>query len=157
VIRQAVDSEQGSDGDVIRCELVMAGDRTGVTVVRGVGCSPADAGVMCRLVAAGDPAVRDADPRVDARTALGPLVWLGDELPLIGDYADLVAAAERGESVGGRVRCEIELLPGGTVTVFRSPACTDELTGDLCGQVAGGSVRVRDMTPGARTTVGGRR
>ena len=155
MIRQMVDANEESAGGVIRCELAMDADGTTVTVTRADGCSPADAGVMCRLVAAGDPVVRDADPRVDVRTALGRLVWLGDELPLVGDYADLVAAAERGEAVGGRVRCEIELLPGGTVTVFRSPACTDELTGDLCEQVAGGSVRVRDMTPGARTTVGG--
>lgn len=132
----------------IRCELAVAEDGATVSVTRAVGCAPADVGEMCWLVATGDSVVRDADVSVSA-ASFGRLLWLGDRVPLPADYAGLVSAAEAGASVGGRVRCEIELLPGGTVTLFRSPACTEGLAADLAGQVAGRSARVRDVTPGA--------
>jgi len=138
----------------IRCELKR--DEQGTLIlIRGEGCTLADAEELCRPVAAGDPVVRHSDPGADPKVMLGRLLWLGDELPLAGNYADLVVAAESGDLVGGRVRCEVELLPGGTVTVFRSPACTTAVFGDLCIQVIGESARVRDVTPGARCVFGG--
>ncbi len=47
------------------------------------------------------------------------------------------------------VRCEIEVLPDGVVTVLRSPGCTEADAVDLCRAIATGDVRVRDLTPRA--------
>ena len=60
MIEQAVDPYDVMAGRAVRCELVMDEHGANVTVNRADGCTPADVVDMCRLVAAGDPLVRDA-------------------------------------------------------------------------------------------------
>jgi len=47
------------------------------------------------------------------------------------------------------IRCEIEVLPSGDITLLRSPGCTCADAMDMCRAVGGGGVRVRDVTPSA--------